>query len=76
MTHIITGLCVVALLACLYVLPHLMAAERAAMRIMFVALIAVTLALAVLAPLSGAFVAACGLLTLLVPLHHLARAAR
>ena len=24
MTHLITGLCVVALLACLYVLPHLM----------------------------------------------------
>ena len=45
------------------------------MRIMPVALIAVTLALAVLAPLSGAFVAAC-VLTLLVPLHHLARAAR
>ena len=24
MTHLVTGLCVVALLACLYVLPHLM----------------------------------------------------
>ena len=46
------------------------------MRIMLVALIVVTLVLAVSAPLSGAFVAACGLLTLLVPLHHLARAAR
>ena len=52
------------------------AAERAAMRIMLVALIVVTLVLAVSAPLSGAFVAACGLLTLLVLLHHLARAAR
>ena len=39
-------------------------------------IIAVTLALAVLAPLSGAFVAACGLLVLLVPLHHLAGAVR
>ena len=39
-------------------------------------LIVVTLALAVLAPLSGAFVAACGLLVLLVPLHHLAGAVR
>ena len=46
------------------------------MRIMLVALIAVTLALAVLAPLSGAFVAACGLLILLAPLHHLAGGAR
>ena len=46
------------------------------MRIMLVALIAVTLTLAVVAPLSGAFVAACELLTLLVPLHYLARAAR
>ena len=46
------------------------------MRIMLVALIAVTLALAVVAPLSGAFVAACGLLTLLVLLHHLAGAVR
>ena len=46
------------------------------MRIMFVALIAVTLALAVLAPLSGAFVAACGLLTLLVPLYQLAGGVR
>ena len=24
MTHLVTGLCVVALLACLYVLPHLL----------------------------------------------------
>ena len=46
------------------------------MRIMLVVLVLVALTLAVLAPLSGAFVAACGLLTLLMPLHHLARAAR
>ena len=46
------------------------------MRIMLVALISVTLTLAVVAPLSGAFVAACGLLILLVPLHHLAGAVR
>ena len=46
------------------------------MRIMLVALIAVTLALAVLAPLSGAFVACCGLLVLLVPLYQLAGGVR
>ena len=46
------------------------------MRIMLVALIVVTLTLAVVAPLSGAFVAAYGLLILLVPLHHLAGAVR
>ena len=46
------------------------------MKALLVALIVVTLILAVLAPLSGAFVAACGLLVLLVPLHHLAGAVR
>ena len=46
------------------------------MKALLVALVGVVLTLAVVAPLSGAFVAACGLLTLLVPLHYLARAAR
>ena len=46
------------------------------MRALLVVLVLVALTLAVLAPLSGAFVVACGLLTLLVPLHYLARAAR
>ena len=46
------------------------------MKALLVALVGVVLALAVVAPLSGAFVAACGLLILLVPLHHLAGAVR
>ena len=46
------------------------------MRALLVVLVLVASTLAVLAPLSGAFVAACGLLILLVPLHHLAGGAR
>ena len=46
------------------------------MRALLVALVGVVLTLAVVAPLSGAFVAACGLLILLFPLHHLAGGAR
>ena len=46
------------------------------MKALLVALVVSVLALAVLAPLSGAFVAACGLLILLVPLCHLAGAVR
>ena len=46
------------------------------MKALLVALVGVVLTLAVVAPLSGAFVAACGLLILLVPLHHLAGAVR
>ena len=46
------------------------------MRALLAVLVLVALTLAVLAPLSGAFVAACGLLILLIPLHHLAGGAR
>ena len=46
------------------------------MRVLLVALTVAALVLAVVAPLSGAFVACCGLLVLLVPLHHLAGAVR
>ena len=46
------------------------------MRALLVVLVLVALTLAVLAPLSGAFVVACGLLILLFPLHHLAGGAR
>ena len=46
------------------------------MRALLVVLVLVALTLAVLAPLPGAFVACCGLLILLVPLHHLAGGAR
>ena len=46
------------------------------MKALLVALVLVALTLAVLAPLSGAFVACCGLLILLVPLHHLAGGAQ
>ena len=46
------------------------------MRALLVVLVLVALTLAALAPLSGAFVVACGLLILLVPLHHLAGGAR
>ena len=46
------------------------------MKALLVVLVLVALTLAVLAPLSGAFVACCGLLILLVPLPHLAGGAR
>ena len=42
------------------------------MRALLAVLVLVASTLAVLAPLSGAFVVACGLLILLVPLRHLA----
>ena len=42
------------------------------MRALLVVLVGVVLTLAVVAPLSGAFVVACGLLILLAPLRRLA----